>query len=164
MLDGFTDKEAVAEAASTSSRDPNTGGQGAFAAPSPSPGPEPSGSKAGEVEGGSAQGAGEDKESDAAAVTAVIWKELAELSAAQAKLKVCTPLALLLVRARVAYLGANGEHHWHCCLLGQELHLGGQARWGAGGGLIGIAVCRVRSSTTERRARGIYDAGDSMSF
>lgn len=31
----------------------------------------------------------EEKENDAAAVTAVIWKELAELSAAQAKLKVC---------------------------------------------------------------------------
>lgn len=30
----------------------------------------------------------EDKENDHAAVTAVIWKELAELSAAQAKLKV----------------------------------------------------------------------------
>lgn len=33
-------------------------------------------------------GAEEDKENDHAAVTAVIWKELAELSAAQAKLKV----------------------------------------------------------------------------
>ncbi len=30
----------------------------------------------------------QDKENDAAAVTAVIWKELAEMSAAQAKLKV----------------------------------------------------------------------------
>ena len=42
----------------------------------------PAGSKAEE------QPAGEDKENDAAAVTAVIWKELAEMSAAQAKLKV----------------------------------------------------------------------------
>lgn len=41
-------------------------------------------------EGEGAEGEGEeDKENDAAAVTAVIWKELAELSAAQAKLKVC---------------------------------------------------------------------------
>ena len=39
-------------------------------------------------EGEGAEGE-EDKENDAAAVTAVIWKELAELSAAQAKLKVC---------------------------------------------------------------------------
>ena len=40
------------------------------------------------AESGGAEGDGEDKENDAAAVTAVIWKELAELSAAQAKLKV----------------------------------------------------------------------------
>jgi hypothetical protein len=42
----------------------------------------PAGSKAEE------QPSAEDKENDAAAVTAVIWKELAEMSAAQAKLKV----------------------------------------------------------------------------
>ncbi len=42
----------------------------------------PAGSKAEE------QPTVEDKENDAAAVTAVIWKELAEMSAAQAKLKV----------------------------------------------------------------------------
>ena len=42
------------------------------------------------LEGDGTEGEGEeDKENDAAAVTAVIWKELAELSAAQAKLKVC---------------------------------------------------------------------------
>lgn len=46
------------------------------------PSPVPAGSKAEE------QPSGEDKENDAAAVTAVIWKELAEMSAAQAKLKV----------------------------------------------------------------------------
>ena len=62
------------------------------------------------MEGGSAPPAEEDKESDAAAVTAVIWKELAELSAVQAKLKVSTPpLALLFVRARVADPGARGD-------------------------------------------------------
>lgn len=82
----------MAEAASTSSGDPNTG-VGASTAPSPSLGADPSGSKAGEVEGGSAPAAEEDKENDAAAVTAVIWKELAELSAAQAKLKVPIPVA-----------------------------------------------------------------------
>ncbi|KAL0050442.1 hypothetical protein WJX82_011314 [Trebouxia sp. C0006] len=45
------------------------------------PSPVPAGSKAEE------QPSAEDKENDAAAVTAVIWKELAEMSAAQAKLK-----------------------------------------------------------------------------
>ncbi|DBA84981.1 TPA: hypothetical protein ACH3X2_005720 [Trebouxia sp. C0005] len=54
-------------------------GTAATAAASPSP--VPAGSKAAE------QSSGEDKENDAAAVTAVIWKELAEMSAAQAKLK-----------------------------------------------------------------------------
>lgn len=38
----------------------------------------------------------EDKENDAAAVTAVIWKELAEMSAAQAKLRVRADLFALL--------------------------------------------------------------------
>lgn len=38
------------------------------------------------------QASREDKENDAAAVTAVIWKELAELSAVQAKLKVSAQL------------------------------------------------------------------------
>ncbi|KAL0041471.1 hypothetical protein WJX79_004651 [Trebouxia sp. C0005] len=54
-------------------------GTAATAAASPSS--VPAGSKAAE------QSSGEDKENDAAAVTAVIWKELAEMSAAQAKLK-----------------------------------------------------------------------------
>ncbi|KAL0042137.1 hypothetical protein WJX77_004388 [Trebouxia sp. C0004] len=54
---------------------------GAAATAAARPSPVPAGSKAEE------QPSGEDKESDAAAVTAVIWKELAEMSAAQAKLK-----------------------------------------------------------------------------
>ena len=82
----------TAGAAGTSSSSSNTG-TGATAAytelPAASGG---SGSRA--QEGAQAQPSGEDKENDAAAVTAVIWKELAELSAAQAKLKVCTHLVL----------------------------------------------------------------------
>ena len=118
--DSFSGKEATAEDASATS----SAGAGAFAAPSPAPvGPEPSTSKLGEGEGGAAHATGEDKEDDAAAVTAVIWKELAELSAVQAKLKVslllALPLALLFVRAGLPHpsQGAGGEG-------------GGQSNWG----------------------------------
>ncbi|KAL3161053.1 hypothetical protein ABBQ38_009436 [Trebouxia sp. C0009 RCD-2024] len=63
-----------------------TSGAGASAASSPAPArSEASASKP--EEEGTPQASGEDKENDAAAVTAVIWKELAELSAVQAKLK-----------------------------------------------------------------------------
>ena len=92
---------------------PAVPGQGLFAAPSPAPvGPEPSTSKLREGEGGAAHATGEDKEDDAAAVTAVIWKELAELSAVQAKLKVslllALPLALLFVRAGLPHPAQGG--------------------------------------------------------
>ena len=94
--DFFSDKEAAAEAPSTSNSATDTGA-GVFAAHSPAPvGPEPSASKERKGEGVAAQAGGEDKEDDAAAVTAVIWKELAELSAVQAKLKVSLLLVLLL--------------------------------------------------------------------
>ena len=58
-------------------------GTAATAAASPSPV-----AAAGKAEEGPSA---EEKETDAAAVTAVIWKELAEMSAAQAKLKVWLP-------------------------------------------------------------------------
>ena len=106
----FPDKEVTAETAGTSST-ANTG-SGAAAAQSPAPvGSEPSTSKAGvgegQGEGETSQAAGEDKENDAAAVTAVIWKELAELSAVQAKLKVSTTLALLSNGALLAKGGGE---------------------------------------------------------
>ena len=112
-------KEMTAETAGTSSTT-NTGSgsmsgsgsrSGAVAAHSPAPdGSEPSTSKAGEGEGegGASQAAGEDKDNDAAAVTAVIWKELAELSAAQAKLKVSTISALLSVGAGFTHQAGGG--------------------------------------------------------
>ena len=50
--------------------------------------PVAGGTSGSRAEEGRAQPSGEDRENDSAAVTAVIWKELAELSAAQAKLKV----------------------------------------------------------------------------
>lgn len=51
-------------------------------------GAEGGGAEDSRAESSGAEGEEEDKENDAVAVTAVIWKELAELSAAQAKLKV----------------------------------------------------------------------------
>ena len=63
---------------------------GTAATAAASPTPVPSVSKA--EDGQSA----EDKENDAAAVTAVIWKELAEMSAAQAKLRVRADLFAVL--------------------------------------------------------------------
>lgn len=87
MSDGVA---AGADPAGTSSS-AITSGAGASAASSPAPArSEASASKP--EEEGTPQASGEDKENDAAAVTAVIWKELAELSAVQAKLKVCAHL------------------------------------------------------------------------
>ena len=57
-------------------------------------------------EGEGAEGE-EDKEGDAAAVTAVIWKELAELSAVQAKLK---------VGCHLVSLNHQYMHSCFCCL------------------------------------------------
>lgn len=109
VFDWFSDEERAAETAGTSSSVTNTGQGAATHSPAPA-GPEPSAPKAGEGEGEAGQVAGEDKENDAAAVTAVIWKELAELSAVQAKLKVFTPLALLFVGAEIIYpAGIEGE-------------------------------------------------------
>ena len=76
----------TAGAAGTSSSGSNTGAGATAAHTEPSVASGASGS--GAQEGVQAHPSGEDKENDAAAVTAVIWKELAELSAAQAKLKV----------------------------------------------------------------------------
>jgi len=68
----------------------------------------PAGSKAEE------QPTVEDKENDAAAVTAVIWKELAEMSAAQAKLKVSASISIdrlacsACIHAQLDSLGCQG--------------------------------------------------------
>lgn len=71
-------------------------GTAATAAASPSPV-----AAAGKAEEGPSA---EEKETDAAAVTAVIWKELAEMSAAQAKLKVSQLCVLTVVTSRQGQL------------------------------------------------------------
>ena len=96
-------------------------GTAATAAASPSPV-----AAAGKLEEGPSA---EEKETDAAAVTAVIWKELAEMSAAQAKLKVSqlslphlsyklagaavVPACIMTGHSGASFLGMSGTKSGH---------------------------------------------------
>lgn len=102
MLVGLSGRVAAgADPAGTGSSTTTSEGGPSAASTSPPVGPGASASKPGEE--APAQSSGEDKENDAAAVTAVIWKELAELSAVQAKLKVSTAAVLYAVTPLAAH-------------------------------------------------------------